>query len=110
MRIFINGKIHSFDLDNNRYEAIAVEDGKIIEIGKTEKILKEFEDRKDKIVINLKGKTVVPGFNDSHVHFMNYGYTDKKIRLNDCKNIEELIRLGKETSTYGGWILGRGWN
>ena len=110
MHIFTNGKIYSFDSDNNIYEAIAVEDGKITAVGKTEEVLKEFEARKDKVVINLKGKTAVPGFNDSHVHFMNYGYTGKKIRLNDCKNIEELITLGKETSPYGGWILGRGWN
>ncbi|MHD0319481.1 amidohydrolase [Fusobacterium sp. THCT1E2] len=110
MHIFTNGKIYSFDSDNNIYEAIAVEDGKITAVGKTEEVLKEFEARKDKVVINLKGKTAVPGFNDSHVHFMNYGYTGKKIRLNDCKNIEELITLGREASPYGGWILGRGWN
>lgn len=110
MRIFKNGKIHSFNSENTIYEAMAVEKGKIVSIGNTEYVLEKFKDREDKEIIDLKYKTVIPGFNDSHVHFMNYGYTEKKIRLNECKSIEELITLGKKTSPYGGWILGRGWN
>lgn len=110
MRIFKNGKIHSFDSENTIYEAIAVEDGKIVSTGNTEDVLKEFGEKENIEIIDLKGKTVVPGFNDSHVHFMNYGYTGKKIRLNECKSVEELIALGQKTSPYGGWILGRGWN
>lgn len=78
MRIFKNGKIHSFDSENTIYEAIAVEDGKIVSTGNTEDVLKEFGERENTEIIDLKGKTVVPGFNDSHVHFMNYGYTGKR--------------------------------
>lgn len=110
MQIFKNGKIHSFNSENAIYEAIAVENGRIAALGNTEDVLEEFKKRDDKEVIDLKGKTVVPGFNDSHVHFMNYGYTEKKIRLNECRSIEELITLGKKTLPYGSWILGRGWN
>lgn len=110
MQIFKNGKIHSFNSENTIYEAIAIENGKIVSIGNTEDVLERFKEREDKEIIDLKGKIVIPGFNDSHVHFMNYGYTGKKIRLNECKNVEELIALGKKTLPYGGWILGRGWN
>ena len=78
MQIFKNGKIHSFNSENAIYEAIAVENGRIAALGNTEDVLEEFKKRDDKEVIDLKGKTVVPGFNDSHVHFMNYGYTDAR--------------------------------
>ena len=101
MQIFKNGKIHSFNYENAIYEAIVVENGRIAALGNTEDVLEEFKKRDDKEVIDLKGKTVVPGFNDSHVHFMNYGYTEKKIRLNECRSIEELITLGKKTLPYG---------
>ena len=110
MQIFKNGKIHSFNSENTIFEAIAIENGKIVSIGNTEDVLERFKEREDKEIIDLKGKIVIPGFNDSHVHFMNYGYTGKKIRLNECKNVKELITLGKKTLPYGGWILGRGWN
>ncbi len=110
MQIFKNGKIHSFNSENTIYEAIAIENGKIVSIGNTEDVLERFKEREDKEIIDLKGKIVIPGFNDSHLHFMNYGYTGKKIRLNECKSVEELIALGKKTLPYGGWILGRGWN
>lgn len=110
MQIFKNARIHSFNSENTIYETMAIENGKIVSIGNTEDVLERFKEREDKEIIDLKGKTVIPGFNDSHVHFMNYGYTGKKIRLNECKSIEELIVLGKKTLPYGGWILGRGWN
>ncbi len=102
MQIFKNGKIHSFNSENTIYEAIAIENGKIVSIGNTEDVLERFKEREDKEIIDLKGKIVIPGFNDSHVHFMNYGYTGKKIRLNECKNVEELIALGKKNFTLWG--------
>lgn len=109
MKIFKNGKFHSFNSENTVYEALVVENEKIIFTGSTEEVLKNYED-KAKEIVDFEGKTIVPGFNDSHVHFMNYGYTEKKVKLHHCKTIAELIELGKKAQPYGGWILGRGWN
>ena len=109
MKIFKNGKFHSFNSENTVYEALVVENEKIIFTGSTNEVLKKYGEKAEEIV-DFEGKTIVPGFNDSHVHFMNYGYTEKKVKLHHCKTIAELIELGKKAQPYGGWILGRGWN
>ena len=65
MKIFKNGKFHSFDSENAVYEALVVENEKIIFVGSTEEVLKNYGDKAEEIV-DFEGKTIVPGFNDSH--------------------------------------------
>lgn len=65
--------------------------------------------------IDLKGKTVIPGFNDSHVHLLNYGYSLTKIDCNGIKSIEEIIEKSKKYICENQiepdkWVSGRGWN
>lgn len=60
--ILTNGKIY---VEKGKFvEALLIEDGVIKEIGSKEEILKNKADH----VIDLEGKTVLPGFNDSHLH------------------------------------------
>ncbi|MCT4595133.1 MAG: amidohydrolase family protein [Anaeromicrobium sp.] len=65
-------------------------------------------------VINLEKKTVVPGFNDSHMHLVNFANSLRIIPLANCKSIDDLIDLGKDYlkihPDHKGWIIGRGWN
>ena len=64
-------------------------------------------------VINAKGKLVLPGFNDSHVHFMGIGNQFSSIDLRNVRNPEE---MGEKLEWYsmfipkGRWILGGQWN
>lgn len=111
--ILINGKIVTMDNKNKKVEAVAVNNGKIVKIGNNAEVL-ELKDHNTK-VIDLDGRTVLPGFNDSHVHLLNYGYSLIKVDCSNAKSIEEIIELGKKfidtnKPKKGEWVLGRGWN
>ena len=65
-------------------------------------------------VIDASGKTVVPGFIDSHVHFLGMGYRLSHLQLSDAESIEESVeRRGKYIESRGlpegKWVQGRGW-
>ncbi|WP_304206024.1 amidohydrolase [Fusobacterium perfoetens] len=108
MKLFKNGKIYTLDRENKIVDSILVEEGKIVGIGREEELIKKLNGGE---IIDLEGKTVIPAFNDSHVHFVNYGYNKKKIPLYSCRSVEDVVKIGKEKFTvYGGWVLGRGWN
>lgn len=66
--VIINGKILTIDKENPSAEAIAVAGEKIIAAGSTQKI-REYIDKEKTEVIDAKGRLVIPGFNDAHVHF-----------------------------------------
>ena len=66
--VIINGKVLTIDKENPAAEAIAVAGEKIIAVGSTKKI-EEYIDKGKTEVIDAKGRLVVPGFNDAHVHF-----------------------------------------
>ena len=66
--IFINGNIVTFDAKGTTANAIAVKNGNILKLGKNEEI-KKLAGGSTK-VIDLKGKTVMPGFIDAHTHHM----------------------------------------
>lgn len=107
----INGKIRT--MDGRCEEAVAVADDKIIKVGTTWEINKLADDKTE--VIDLKGKTVLPGFIDTHGHLVGYGFSLNAIDLSNAKSIEEIIDscrkyIEKKQIKPGEWILGRGWN
>ncbi|MBC8224362.1 amidohydrolase family protein [Candidatus Bathyarchaeota archaeon] len=66
-------------------------------------------------VIDASGKTVVPGFIDSHVHFLGIGFRLVQLQLSDAESIEEIVGdLGEYIESHdlpeGKWVQGRGWD
>lgn len=63
--------------------------------------------------IDLDGKTVIPGFNDSHCHILSLGVNLYTVRLGGCKSIAEIIQRGQDflkkhpDTTF---MSGNGWN
>ncbi|MGL5440181.1 MAG: amidohydrolase [Filifactoraceae bacterium] len=110
--ILYNGKIYS-GANFVAVEAVGVSDGIIKILGSDAEVM-EFKSPETKLV-DLKGKIVVPGFCDSHMHLLNYGYSKTKIDLNEAISLEDLQEKSKkfiETNNIkkGQWVLGRGWN
>ena len=110
--IYYNGKV--FTGDENLQQAFVVENKKFIYVGNNEEALK-YKDENSKL-IDLDEKFVCPGFNDSHMHVLGYGYSLKMINLSrktssleEMKNaIKEYINSNKLRENE--WICGRGWN
>lgn len=111
--ILVNGAIHTMDSSNTIAEAVAVKDGKIAAVGNSKDIL-SLKDHDTK-VIDLKGRTAVPGFNDSHMHLLNFGYSLRMADLSKCRSVEDIIEcvknfISEKKLEKGTWVRGRGWN
>jgi predicted amidohydrolase YtcJ len=66
-------------------------------------------------IIDASGKTVVPGFIDSHVHFLGIGFRLGQLQLSDAESIKEIVgNLGEYIESHrvpeGKWVQGRGWD
>jgi hypothetical protein len=112
-KILFNGNIYTLDERNSKVEALAIENGRIKALGSNEEIKKLKKEKTE--IIDLKGKMTLPGFIDSHMHLISYGYALMKVQLADCKSRDEMIKKGKDflkniELNKGDWIQGRGWN
>jgi predicted amidohydrolase YtcJ len=109
--VLLNGNIITVDSNNTIVEAIAVIDDKIVSLGSSDEINNLVGDSTD--VIDLKGKTAIPGFIDSHAHLISTGQAKITLNLRDAKNWDEVVYLvaaAADESRNGEWIIGRGWH
>ena len=65
--------------------------------------------------LDLQGRFVMPGFNDSHLHFIHYVKTKLSVNLFGCTSlaeVQERLRRGLAglEAGSGRWLLGEGWN
>jgi predicted amidohydrolase YtcJ len=112
MSVFKNGYIITLEGDNIA-EAFIVRDDKFAFVGSNEDIMSLAAPDED--IVDLKGQTVVPGFNDSHMHFLNYAVFKSRVSLSDLNSINEMIEtskafIEKNNIPKGEWIISRGWN
>jgi len=106
-----SGKVLTMNPSQPYAEAIAIKDDRIIQVGTNEEI--EPWIGKDTKVISLKGKTVVPGFIDTHIHVVDFGRLLTWIDLSEAGSIKEMQEsLSKHVkkAPKGKWLLGRGWD
>lgn len=109
--IFTNGNIITVDKLNTIAEAIAISADTIMAIGSNEDILTYAND--STMIIDVKGKSVYPGFIDSHAHLIGTGKAKINLELRDAKNWDEviyLVALAADKARKGDWIIGRGWH
>lgn len=107
--VYKNGVVYTMETEESCAQAFAVRDSKIVFVGSDEDA--------DKIqcnwVVDLKGKTVFPGFIDCHQHTLAYARTMKEVDLTGTKSVEEVLeRLKKraDETPEGQWIKGSGFN
>jgi predicted amidohydrolase YtcJ len=109
--VYLNGVIYTVDETNPKVEAVAVKDGLILAVGTSEEIQAYVGESTE--VIDLQGKTMTPGFIESHAHLMGIGYNKLEIDLMGVKTYDELIQKVAEAAANakpGDWITGRGWH
>ncbi|SFO72853.1 hypothetical protein SAMN04488519_112137 [Algoriphagus ornithinivorans] len=109
--VFINGIVYTVDETNPKAEAVAVKDGLILAVGTTAEIQEYIGENTE--VIDLEGKTMTPGFIESHSHLMGIGYNKLELDLMYVKTYDELVEKVAEAvakAKPGDWITGRGWH
>lgn len=106
-----NGIIYTMDDFYPLAEAVAIRDGKIIAVG-SEYAVGSYIGSETK-VLDLNGKTMVPGLIEGHGHFMGLGYAKMRLDLSTVNNYDELVDMVADAvieAEPGEWILGRGWH
>jgi predicted amidohydrolase YtcJ len=92
--------------------ALAVRDGRIAAVGDSAELLRSANQRTRRI--DLRGRTIVPGFNDAHAHIWKIGHL--LTSMVDLRRVTSLTRLVDEVTRASNvlprdaWLLGRGFN
>src|SRR5277367_6692917 len=105
--VLFNGKIVTVDDAFSIHQAIVIKDGRIAAVGGNE-LRNQFSAAR---TIDLHGRMVMPGFNDTHIHLG--GHSQRYIDLNDTKSLAELKEQVHDKAKElgpGEWITGAGWD
>ncbi|MEY2499151.1 MAG: hypothetical protein QOD12_2707 [Verrucomicrobiota bacterium] len=108
--VFINGNIYTGNERAPHAEALVAKDGRIAFVGSNADAKKIQSG--DARVIDLAGKTVLPGLTDSHCHIFGIGEREMNLNLEGANTLGDFLAKVKERVTKterGKWITGRGW-
>ena len=104
-KLFINGEIYSMKKEGEKFQSLGVKDGKITFLGTND----EAKNISSKELIDLKGKMMIPGMADAHLHLYAYCQNLTFVDLSKVHNINEMINLMKEkvkNVKKGDWVKG----
>jgi predicted amidohydrolase YtcJ len=108
--VVINANIYTMVSKDARADAMAIKGDRIIAVGKNDAIRKRVGPSTR--AIDARGRLVIPGFNDAHVHFMGIGNTFSTIDLREAKTPADISARVVRYVRFlprGRWILGHGW-
>jgi predicted amidohydrolase YtcJ len=106
-----NAKIVTIDKEKPRAQAVAVRGEFIIAVTSNKKIDQYIDEATTK-VIDAKGRLVVPGFNDAHIHFLSGGSSMMNLDfryVHDIQTIQKMVAEKVKESKPGELIRGGGW-
>ena len=114
MQLLFNGVIHTIDPAYPRPEALLIgDDGRIVAVGARDDLAARAPGAQR---IDLAGQTLIPGFNDAHVHIWKLGLLltvqvdARKSTAVDILSIVGKFRARAETTPPETWLVGRGYN
>jgi predicted amidohydrolase YtcJ len=108
--VLLNARIYPLDDSRTPLSALAIQANRILATGSSTDILAEFGETAE--ILDMGGKTILPGLTDAHIHLQNYALGLQKI---DCETPTRQACLNRITEAArntppGIWILGHGWN
>lgn len=109
--ILIHARIYTVNTSQPWAEALAIGNGKILAVGNDDEI-SHYRGTSTK-VIDGKGRLVLPGFTDCHVHFMDGSFSLQQVNVEDAKNLDQVqqqIKAYAKAHPNDAWVLGRGWS
>ena len=95
--VLFNGKIVTVDEDFSIAEAVAIKDGRFVAVGSNSQIRSLAGDRTERV--DLEGRTVLPGFNDPHLHFahtLGFVVDELSTRYRQASSIGEILAVVQE--------------
>lgn len=109
--VLLSGTVVTFDPQVPAATALAIKDGRIVAVG-SDAELKPWIGS-DTRVIDLKGRTAVPGLADAHLHLSSLGARAFSINLVGTRSLDEVrarVKAAAAAAKKGDWLLGRGWD
>lgn len=113
--ILVNGKVFTVDDSFTTAEAVAVRGGVVAAVGSSAEITELAGP--DTEVVDLAGRSVIPGINDSHLHGICFGLDTPPLSLDvsypavtSIADIRERVREAVAVAQPGEWIVGTGWD
>ncbi|MBC7887207.1 MAG: amidohydrolase family protein, partial [Ferruginibacter sp.] len=111
--IITNGKVITLNPENKIEEAIAIAGNKILAVGKSTELL-QLKTATTK-VIDARGKTIIPGLSDNHLHIIRGGrFFNLELRWDGVKTLSRALQMLKEQAARtpkGEWVrVVGGWN
>jgi predicted amidohydrolase YtcJ len=106
--LLTNGNVYTVTEKQPKAEAVAIKANRIVFVGSNEDA-KKFHAAK---IVDLHGRTVVPGFTDSHCHIFGIGEREMRLNLEGTNSLDDFLARVKERvdkTGAGKWITGRGW-
>jgi predicted amidohydrolase YtcJ len=109
--VLYNGRIYTIDRGNPQAQAVAIAGNRIAAVGDDAQVISLLGPGGE--AIDLKGRTVLPGLTDCHIHFVEYALRLTRVDLSGVESKAEAIRrVAKraQTANPGEWLLGGGWD
>jgi len=106
--LLTNGNIYTVTEKQPKAEAVAVKANRIVFVGSNDNA-KKFHTAK---IVDLRGRTLVPGFTDAHCHIFGIGEREIRLNLEGTNSLEAFLARVKERvdkTPPGKWITARGW-
>lgn len=110
-KVFVNGTIITLNPHQPYARAAASRAGRWLAVGGEDEVRAAAGPAAE--VVDLGGRTAIPGLTDSHMHLLNYGLHLERLHLEGVRSLAELTKRVREraaTLPAGTWILGRGWD
>ncbi|GAA4615596.1 amidohydrolase [Saccharopolyspora hordei] len=108
--VFAGGPVATMDAARSFTDAVAVRDGRIVAVGR-EAVREHWSARTE--FVDLRGRSLLPGFHDSHVHPVYGGIERLRCDLSDCADAAECLRRidhHQRAHPDAAWVLGGGWD
>src|SRR5438105_12847107 len=111
--LYVNGTIYTMNAAQPIAQAMAIDSatGYLVAVGSNDEVRRYGSLHTE--LVDLRGKTVLPGFIDSHIHLLSTAYRSYYIDAEACINEDEvanLVRRRAAQTPAGQWILGGQWN
>ena len=109
--MIVNGRVHTGIPGTDVAEAIAIQGNKVLRVGSTREIQRMR--RAQTIVIDARGGSILPGFNDAHLHLAGGGLALDELNLLEAGTLDAIrdtIRAWAEAHPERTWVRGRGWS